>query len=42
MNAYPLRVMAGLDPAIHPLREKVDCRIKSGNDEREDVPRKSK
>jgi hypothetical protein len=29
--------MAGLDPAIHPLRKQLDCRIKSGNDEREGV-----
>jgi hypothetical protein len=27
--------MPGLDPGIHPLRRKLDCRIKSGNDERE-------
>jgi hypothetical protein len=29
--------MAGLDPAIHPLRKKLDCRVKPGNDKRWDV-----
>jgi hypothetical protein len=27
-------VIAGLDPAIHPLREKMDARVKPGHDER--------
>jgi hypothetical protein len=26
--------MPGLDPGIHPLRKKLDCRVKPGNDER--------
>jgi hypothetical protein len=26
--------MAGLDPAIHSFRKKLDCRVKPGNDER--------
>jgi hypothetical protein len=25
-------VIAGLDPAIHPLREKMDARVKPGHD----------
>jgi hypothetical protein len=28
----PLRVMRGLYPRIHPLRKKLDCRVKPGND----------
>jgi hypothetical protein len=24
--------MRGLDPRIHPFREKMDCRVKPGND----------
>ena len=27
------------DPAIHPLRKMLDCRVKPGNDEREGVPK---
>jgi len=27
-----LRVTRGLDPRVHPLREKMDCRVKPGND----------
>jgi hypothetical protein len=27
-----MRVIAGLDPAIHPLRKKMDARVKPGHD----------
>jgi hypothetical protein len=29
--------MRGLDPRIHPFREGMDCRIKSGNDQETEV-----
>jgi hypothetical protein len=31
----PLRVMRGLDPRIHLLAKKMDCRVKPGNDDRD-------
>ena len=32
-DSQPLRVMAGLDPAIHLLAKKMDPRVKPGGDE---------
>jgi hypothetical protein len=29
--------MPGLDPGIHHLRKKLDCRVKPGNDERNNI-----
>jgi len=29
---YFIAVTAGLDPAVHHLSEKMDCRVKPGND----------
>ncbi len=37
MKHRPFNVMAGLDPAIHPLRKMLYCRVKPGNAEREGV-----
>jgi hypothetical protein len=31
-SIYPLPVTRGLDPRVHLLRIKVDCRVKPGND----------
>jgi hypothetical protein len=31
----PLGVMRGLDPRIHLLLKKMDCRVKPGNDDQE-------
>jgi hypothetical protein len=31
--AAPIGVMAGLDPAIHPLAKKMDARVKPAHDE---------
>jgi hypothetical protein len=34
---HPLHVMRGLDPRIHPFRKMMDCRVKPGNDDRENL-----
>jgi len=33
LSAHRQSVTRGLDPRVHPLRKKMDCRVKPGNDQ---------